>query len=237
MRKVVVVNGTDKHGITWKMKDAFLRGFGEDTKVREFSLPSDGPDFCNGCTRCISNGEHACPGSAAVKPIAQALDSADLMVFTTPVYVYHATGAMKNLLDHFAYRWMPHRPSRAMFAKRAVIITQCAGMGIRTAAGDLKDSLAWWGVPDIQIVAARTGAAYSSVRAMNRILDRCTARGQKMRRRMRNTPRTSAAVRVRFYMCKLLQRKLAQEFPKSVDVAYWKDQGWLGNVTPWDAKG
>ena len=35
----------------------------------------------------------------------------------------HATGAMKAMLDHFAYLWMPHRPAPELFAKRAVIIT------------------------------------------------------------------------------------------------------------------
>ena len=46
---------------------------------------------------------------------------------TSPAYVMHATDAMKALLDHFGYRWMPHRPVAEMFGKRAVIITQCLG--------------------------------------------------------------------------------------------------------------
>ena len=36
---------------------------------------------------------------------------------------------MKAMLDHFGYRWMPHRPAKEMFGKRAVIITQCLGAG------------------------------------------------------------------------------------------------------------
>ena len=46
-----------------------------------------------------------------------------------PAYVFHTTGAMKAFLDHFAYRWLPHRPAPEMFGKRAVILTQCLGAG------------------------------------------------------------------------------------------------------------
>jgi len=76
----------------------------------------------------------------------------DFQCFTpSPAYVFHATGAMKALLDHFAYRWMPHRPAPEMFTKRAVILTQCLGAGAKSAARDIKHSLSWWGVPKIGI--------------------------------------------------------------------------------------
>lgn len=63
----------------------------------------------------------------------------------------YATGAMKAMLDHFGYRWMPHRPAKEMFGKRAVIITQCLGAGESSAAKDIKDSLSWWGVSSINV--------------------------------------------------------------------------------------
>ena len=75
---------------------------------------------------------------------------ADLLVFTSPAYVFHVTGAMKAMLDHFGYRWMPHRPAKEMFGKRAVIITQCLGAGGSSTAKDIKDSLSWWGVSCIK---------------------------------------------------------------------------------------
>jgi len=70
---------------------------------------------------------------------------------TSPAYVFHATGAMKALLDHFAYRWIPHRPAPEMFGKRAVIITQCLGSGAKSAAKDIKHSLSLWGISKIKI--------------------------------------------------------------------------------------
>lgn len=231
--KITVINGTDRHGLTWNMKNAFLRGFDGDVDISEFSVPSDGPGFCTGCVRCISAGEQLCPHARATAPIAKALEEADLIVITSPVYVFHATGAVKNLLDHLAYRWMPHRPSPAMFSKRAVIITQCAGMGTRTAVRDLRDSLAWWGISDIRAVTARTGAAYADKQAMDRILHKCRIAGQKTRRRMRKAPCVSVATRARFSICRLLQKKLSKDYPESVDGAYWTEQGWLEEGRPW----
>ena len=70
---------------------------------------------------------------------------------TSPAYVMHTTGAMKALLDHLAYRWMPHRPAAEMFGKRAVIITQCLGAGAKSAAKDVKHSLSWWGISKIGV--------------------------------------------------------------------------------------
>ena len=60
-----------------------------------------------------------------------------------------ATGAMKALLDHFGYRWMPHRPAPELFGKRAVIITQCIGAGAKSTAKEIKNSLSWWGISKI----------------------------------------------------------------------------------------
>lgn len=79
---------------------------------------------------------------------------------TSPAYVFHVTGAMKALLDHFAYRWIPHRPAPEMFGKRAVIITQCLGSGAKSAAKDMKHSLSWWGISQIGIFA---GALMSDI--------------------------------------------------------------------------
>ena len=74
--------------------------------------------------------------------------------------LFHTTGAMKAFLDHFAYRWMPHRPAPEMFGKRAVIITQCLGAGAKSAAKDIKHSLSWWGISKIGIF---TGALMGDI--------------------------------------------------------------------------
>lgn len=63
-------------------------------------------------------GEKKCPHYEALLPITTAIDEADVIILPSPVYVYHATGAMKAFLDHYGYRWMVHRPEESMFKKQ-----------------------------------------------------------------------------------------------------------------------
>lgn len=147
--KITVVNGTAKRGVTYRLKEIFLAEFGKAVDVTEYYLPDDCPAFCTGCTSCFLNGERTCKDAEKVQLIWKSLLEADLIVMTSPAYVFHCTGAMKAFLDHLAYRWMPHRPSPEMFSKRAVVITQCLGAGANTAAKDIKHSLSWWGISKI----------------------------------------------------------------------------------------
>ena len=108
--KITVINGTEKHGVTYRLKEIFLETF-SDADITEFYLPKDCPNFCIGCTRCILKGESTCKDVNKISVITKALLKADLIVMTSPAYVMHTTGAMKALLDHLAYLWMPHRPA------------------------------------------------------------------------------------------------------------------------------
>lgn len=227
--KVTVVNGTDKKGVTWAMKESFLRGLNANAQITEFCLPSDGPGFCTGCLRCLAEDETACGDAPAVARIVRALDAADLIVLAAPVYVFHTTGAMKALLDHLAYRWMPHRPGESMFRKRAVVITQCAGMGARRAARDVKDSLAWWGISDIRVVAAATKLEGGEAKAMRKAYQA----GERVRRMYSRTPRVSVPTKLRFAACRMLQKQLLRQGIDSTDGRYWAERGWLGKERPW----
>ncbi|MBR4493980.1 MAG: NAD(P)H-dependent oxidoreductase [Clostridiales bacterium] len=142
--KITVINGTEKKGVTYRLKEIFLGQFQGKAEITEFYLPRDLPGFCCGCTQCFRTRQDLCKDAPYVQKIEKALLEADLLVFTSPAYVFHCTGAMKAMLDHFGYRWMPHRPAKEMFGKRAVIITQCLGSGEKSSAKDIRDSLSWW---------------------------------------------------------------------------------------------
>ena len=143
---ITVINGTEKYGVTYRLKEMFLAAFKDNANITEYYLPKDCPNFCNGCVSCMAKGENTCKDAEYIGKIDKSLLEADLIVMTSPAYVFHATGAMKAFLDHFAYRWLPHRPAFEMFGKRAVIITQCLGAGAKSAAKDIRHSLSWWGV-------------------------------------------------------------------------------------------
>ena len=119
------------------------------SEVTEFFLPRDFGEFCCGCTNCFMKGEEKCPHYEKLDPITKAVDEADVLILTSPVYVYHCTGSMKAWLDHYGWRWIVHRPEEKMFSKRAVVISTAAGAGMNSTNKDMADSLSFWGVPKI----------------------------------------------------------------------------------------
>ena len=101
--RITVINGTEKQGVTYNLKEIFLEPFKDSAEITEFYLPRDCPNFCAGCTVCFRKDPNLCKDAQYVQKIEKALREADLLVFTSPAYVYHATGAMKAMLDHFGY--------------------------------------------------------------------------------------------------------------------------------------
>ena len=74
-----------------------------------------------------------------LKPLTDVIDEADVIILASPVYVYHATGAMKAFLDHYGYRWMVHCPEESMFRKQGVCISTAAGAGMKPTNKDMMD--------------------------------------------------------------------------------------------------
>ena len=238
--KITVINGTEKNGVTYRLKEIFLERFREKAEITEYYLPADCPSFCTGCTGCIFRGEHTCKDAGYIQKIAASLSASDLIVMTSPAYVLHTTGAMKTLLDHFAYLWMPHRPAPEMFGKRAVVITQCAGAGAKSAAQDIRHSLSWWGISRSSVF---TGRLTSNIvweklderkrRELTRKLNRLS--DIFFRINYKNPARVNAITRIKFLICRMLQKSLHKNDPESLDGKYWAKQGWLGKGRPWKA--
>lgn len=235
---ITVINGTEKHGVTHQLKEIFLAEFKDRADITEYDLPKDCPNFCNGCVSCTLKGENTCKDAEYIGKIDQSLLRADLIVMTSPAYVFHATGAMKVLLDHFAYRWMPHRPASEMFGKRAVIITQCLGAGAKSAARDIKHSLSWWGISKIGIF---TGALQSNIfweKLSQKKQAQLTRKIKKLSRKFAHIDYTKPAhtnliTKIKFSCCRMMQQSLHKNDPAYLDGKYWAEQGWLGEVRPW----
>lgn len=143
--RITVIMGTPVKGITYYMKETYLKELGAGHTVEEF-YPIDFPEYCVGCKGCFLRGDSTCPHYHAVKKIWSAVMEADLLVFAYPVYALRAPGAVKSLLDHFCVHWMPHRPEEAMFRKTAVILTNSVGAPNGSAQKDVKTSMNWLGV-------------------------------------------------------------------------------------------
>ena len=238
--KITVINGTEKHGITYRLKEMFLEPFKDKAEITEFYLPKDGPGFCIGCTQCFLTYQDRCKDAACVQKIEKAMLEADLLVFTSPAYVMHATGAMKALLDHFGYRWMPHRPSKEMFGKRALIITQSLGAGEKSAAKDIKDSLSWWGISYIKNSHFKLMSEIHWEKLPEKKRAAMTKGMASMARKFSaidysKPAHTNLITKAKFHAVRMLQTGLGKDNPEYTDYKYWKANGWLDKVRPWKA--
>lgn len=239
--KITVFSATEHKGCTYAVKEAFLRELRAQTNcdITEFVLPKDCPVFCTGCKVCFFSDIDRCPHAQYIVPIWDAIESSDLLVFATPTYVFHTTGQMKALLDHFGTRWMAHSPHRAMFSKTAVILSNAIGAGMKRAARDIKDSLDYWGVARTYIAAQGLGETnFADVsEKKRRKLDR------KLDRIVQKTVRTgghakpSLKVKILFFAMgaaqKMIYRSLRRQGRDSKDYHHWKDNGWLDGQKPW----
>jgi len=236
--KITVINGTEKHGVTYILKEQFLKQFKQTAEITEYYLPKDCPSFCLGCTNCFARGENTCKDYAYVNAIEKSLIQSDLIVMTSPAYVMHTTGAMKALLDHLGYRWMPHRPLAEMFGKRAVIITQCLGAGAKSTAKDIKDSLSWWGISEIKVFSASLMSDIIWDKLPEKKRRKLTNGIYKLAKKFVKTDyskpaRTKLAVKIKFALCRMIQKQVRKNGVIGLDGEYWLNNGWLGKNRPW----
>lgn len=236
--KITVINGTEKHGVTYRLKEIFLERFKEKAEITEFYLPKDCPSFCSGCISCLLRGEHTCKDAGYIQKIAASLLASDLIVMTSPAYVMHTTGAMKALLDHFAYLWMPHRPAPEMFGKRAVIITQCLGAGAKSTARDIRHSLSWWGISQIKIFTGKLMSDIIWEKLSEKKRRELTRKVMRLSDKLfhinyEKPAKVHTITKIKFFFCRMMQKSLHENDPEYLDGKYWAKQGWLAKGRPW----
>lgn len=226
--KIVIINGQAHKGTTHHIAHMLTDALGGE--VTEFFLPRDFGAFCVGCAQCIRKDEALCPHAEALAPITAAMDAADVLIFSTPVYVYHATGQMKAFLDHYGWRWIIHRPNPAMFHKQAVVLTTAAGAGMSTAIRDIRDSLFFWGVGKIYTFGLATHAdtyAHMSEKKQRQAEHAVAKIAAKIKRaESRVKPALKTRLFFRFYRKVILRRMQAS------DQTYWAKTG-LDRCVPW----
>ncbi|WP_341443215.1 flavodoxin family protein [Eubacterium oxidoreducens] len=140
----MIIHGQIHKGSTYHIAQSLAEKIGGE--ITEFYLPKDFGEFCVGCVTCFIDGEEKYPHYAKLQYITETIDKSNVIILASPVYVFHATGAMKAFLDYYGYRWMNHRPEESMFAKQGVCISTAAGAGMKSANKDMADSLFFGGI-------------------------------------------------------------------------------------------
>jgi len=206
----------------------------EALEITEFTLPKDMPHFCNSCFSCIYNGEHTCPHAGAVQPIVKAMQDADLIILTSPVYGFDVSGQMKALLDHLCYQWMSHRPDPRMFQKIGLTFTTAAGAGLKHTTKTMRDSLKYWGVKRIYSGKYAVSASSWSEVAENKLIkiQKQTAQlAKRIAKAHRRIDRMGAPVFTKVFF-KMMRGMMKKNTWNQTDRNHWKSLGWLQGEKP-----
>lgn len=98
---ITVINGTEKHGVTYRLKEMFLAEFKDRASITEYDLPKDCPNFCNGCVSCIIKGESTCKDAEYIGRMDRSLLQADLIVMTSPAICISHYGSNESASRSF----------------------------------------------------------------------------------------------------------------------------------------
>lgn len=229
--KVLIISGTAHKGSTYHIGRIIAEKLASPENISEVFLPKDFGEFCCGCTKCFTETESKCPHYEKLSPITQLIDSSDVLILTSPVYVYHCTGAMKAFLDHYGWRWMAHRPEEKMFSKQAVVVSTAAGAGVKSALKDMADSCFFWGIPQTYKLGTAVAATdWDSVKPKlkDSINKKADSIAKKILKRHGKVP-VSLKTKGFFKIMSLMQRNGWNK----LDTDYWKAKGWTESKRPW----
>lgn len=234
--RTVIIYGIEHKGSTYNVVQMFKNQLNIcNDELTEYFLPKDMPHFCAGCNNCFMKGEEFCPHQDFVTPIKNAIRNAQLIIFASPVYVFHVTGQMKALLDHLAFQFMAHRPNGSMFSKTALIVSVGAGGGMDTVIKDISASMNWWGISRIftfgfAVRAAKWDEVTEKIKI--KMEKKIKIISQKIITKI-NKPKVYFKIKLLFFINRIIQKKYGY-IPYDKD--YWKKNGWLDKNRPWKAK-
>ena len=230
--KITVIHGQSHKGSTYHIARMLSDRLGG--AVTEFMLPRDFSSYCCGCINCFED-ETKCPHYKKLSPITKAIDEADVIIFASPTYVMHATAPMKNLLDHYGWRFMVHRPEEKMFSKQAVCISTAAGAGMKGANKDMADSLFFWGVPKIYKYGAAVRATdWESVEpAMKRKIEHSMDKLADQIFKTKGNVKVGLKTKGLFHVIRTLRVMLGKDACTEADMKLWMKKGWIDKKRPW----
>lgn len=229
--KIVMIHGQNHKGSSYNIGRMVVDKIQGEKDVIEFFLPRDLNHFCVGCYNCIED-ESKCPFYEEKKKIMDAVEEADILVFTTPTYCMRASAPMKSFIDLTFTYWMVHRPRKCMFEKKALVVSTAAGNGMKSAIKDISNTLLYWGVPYVKKYGVAV-QAMSWEKVAEKKKEAIEKQTSKLAAQLSNRikPRVGIKTKVLFAMMRMMQK--AGMGSSETETKYWEEQGWLGSGRPW----
>jgi multimeric flavodoxin WrbA len=183
--------------------------------LQKINLP-----YCDGCLKCITVGDDACPEYATIGPIAGKMDAADGIILGAPVHTFNITGLMKNFLEFFMYK--RNRPS--FFGKKAVVTATASGGGHAVVMDFLEQTANAWGCD----VVSRMGISSSQMNK-EKYLARVEAVVADVAETFIAEIREGAlgSPRFRHLMNFRAMQNMTRNQKNSVNFRYWEERDWL----------
>ena len=228
---IVLIHGQNHKGSSYHIGRMIADKIDVKKEITEFFLPGDLNHFCLGCYQCIE-GDENCPFHTEKKIIMDAVEAADLLIFTTPTYCLHASAPMKSFLDLTFTYWMSHRPRKCMFSKKAVVVSTAAGSGAKSAVKDITSALFYWGIPYIKSYGI-------AVQAMNWDMVKPSKKDKiekditRLARKLSQNRKPFAGIKTRFMFRMMAGMQAAGWGSSPMEKEYWANNGWLGKKRPW----
>lgn len=234
--KITVINGNARHGSTWHCVDLLTQELSRlgEIEVMEFTMPRDMPHFCNGCFSCFSNGESTCPHADHISPIVTALEEADLIVLTSPVYGMDVTGQLKAMLDHLCFMWLSHRPNPKMFNRVGLTLSTTAGAGLSHTTKTMQNSLKFWGVKkQFSLKEAVAAMKWEEVPLKKQAMIKrdIEIMAKKVTKTVNNIHQAPSPI-FRSFMFMVMKQMMKKNKWNPTDKNYWESQGWLSGNKP-----
>lgn len=229
--KIVLIHGQNHKGSTYQIGRMLVEHMEDNNELTEFFLPRDLNHFCSGCYQCIVD-DTKCPYYNEKRIIMEAVEKAELLIFTTPTYCLRASAPMKSLIDLTFTYWMTHRPRECMFRKKAVVISTAAGIGTKTAIKDITSALFYWGIPWIRSYGVTVQAMNWNGVALKK-KEKIVKDIEKLARKVNRagSPKIGLKTKFIFNMMRMMQKKGWSSGTE--EKQYWIERGWLDKKRPW----
>jgi putative NADPH-quinone reductase len=134
-KKIVVLTGSPrKNGNSFAMTDAFIKACeGKGYEVARFDTAFMNVNDCVACQTCYRN-EKACSQNDDFNEIASAIEVADSVVFSCPVYWFGVPASLKAVIDKF-YAFSVGGKVYSMSGKNTALITCWEESGLDVGDG------------------------------------------------------------------------------------------------------
>jgi len=229
--KIVLIHGQNHKGSSYHIGRMIADKIYGEKEIQEFFLPKDLNHFCLGCYKCIE-GDENCPFYDEKKNVTDAVEEADLLIFTTPTYCMRVSAPMKSFLDLTFTYWMSHRPRKCMFLKKAVVVSTSAGAGAKSAIKDITTALFYCGVPYVKSYGIAVQAMnWDMVNAKKK--EKIEKDISRLAKKISNNKKPAIGIKMRFIFKMMAGMQSAGFGSSTIEKEYWEKNGWLGKKRPW----